>query len=499
MPKPEVLDVPPEEAVRHFRSKGHHFGFDWRDTDAALHVRSFTVAKAMRLDILTDIRTAVDAAIADGNTLQQFRDRLEPLLRKKGWWGQQLMTDPKTGEQRLVQLGSARRLRTIFDTNLRMSYARGRWERIERLKDRMPYLRYVAVEDSRTRPDHIRWHGAVLPVDHPFWKTHYPPNGWGCRCIVQQLSQDDLKRYGYGLSKAPPTGWNQTRPWLNKRTGQTVQVPVGIDPGFGHNVGTVDLVQQATDHLKEKIGAAPKPLAQAFSAPDLDTYITEGRRRRQELVRQATGNTRFSPERFRLELVKRLAQERGAGAVTADIKGAKVAAAVRNDIAGLFPRSWIEKANQTPLRAVAAKIDRGGYRPQWQDQPAQIQARTTNSGWLAAHWQGTRVHEYVHHLQTVMPDLNKPFVDLHRRRTKDEPLVPVTTGSNKETGRIDRYHRPYQGREYKGDPREVITMAFQDLWEKRSALSKKSHLGNVVKDDPEMLDLVLGALFKYDP
>ena len=21
------------------------------------------------------------------------------------------------------------------------------------------------------------WHGTVLPVDHPFWQTHFPPNG----------------------------------------------------------------------------------------------------------------------------------------------------------------------------------------------------------------------------------------------------------------------------------------------------------------------------------
>jgi uncharacterized protein with gpF-like domain len=33
--------------------------------------------------------------------------------------------------------------------------------------------------DGRTRPMHAAWHNTVLPFDHPFWKTHYPPNGWG--------------------------------------------------------------------------------------------------------------------------------------------------------------------------------------------------------------------------------------------------------------------------------------------------------------------------------
>ena len=173
MARPEILNVPPVEAVESFRAKGFHVGFDWRDTDAAQHTTSFTVAKAMELDLLGDIRRAVDEAIADGQTFEHFRDRLEPLLRARGWWGRQEMIDPQTGETCIVQLGSPHRLRTIFDTNIRTSYARGRWQRIESVQADLPYLRYVAVLDQRTRPEHLAWHGTVLPVDHPFWQR--PP------------------------------------------------------------------------------------------------------------------------------------------------------------------------------------------------------------------------------------------------------------------------------------------------------------------------------------
>ena len=37
-----ALDVPLAEAVEHFRAKGFHVRFDWRDTDAEAHLRSFT-------------------------------------------------------------------------------------------------------------------------------------------------------------------------------------------------------------------------------------------------------------------------------------------------------------------------------------------------------------------------------------------------------------------------------------------------------------------------
>ncbi|MCY4121011.1 MAG: phage head morphogenesis protein, partial [Acidobacteria bacterium] len=94
MAAPEFLAVPPVEAIAFLRSKGYHVGFDWRDTAAAEHLASFTVAKAMKIDVLADIRDAVDAALAEGTTLRQFQQRLEPVLRAKGWWGRQEIVDP---------------------------------------------------------------------------------------------------------------------------------------------------------------------------------------------------------------------------------------------------------------------------------------------------------------------------------------------------------------------------------------------------------------------
>lgn len=211
------------------------------------HARAFTVAKAMRFDLLDDIRRAVDAAQAEGLTFAQFRAELEPALRARGWWGKQEMVDPVTGRKRIAQLGSPRRLRIIYDTNIRMAGARGRWERIERLADRMPYLRYVATLDARTRPEHAAWGGrggspVVLPVNHAWWRTHYPPNGWHCRCTVVQLGEDDLERLGLSVSPDPVV---DTWKWENERTQTTVQVPRGIDPGFEHNVGIVDRQREA--------------------------------------------------------------------------------------------------------------------------------------------------------------------------------------------------------------------------------------------------------------
>ena len=274
----EALALPPEAAVRHFRRKGLHTGFDWRDTAADVHARSFTVSKAMELDVLEDIRESADSAIADGLSFQEFADGpvigvddagesiraggLAARLQEKGWWGIKPLIDPNTGAIVQARLGSPYKLRTIFETNLRTSYAAGRWERIERLAPRLPWLRYSAVLDDRTRPEHAAWHGVILPADHPFWTTHYPPNGWGCRCLVQQLADDDLKEFGYApADEAPPLNERRLR---NRRTGEIELVPTGIDPGWQFNVGKLSAGAFNSRAFMSKLREAPRDIRQAF-------------------------------------------------------------------------------------------------------------------------------------------------------------------------------------------------------------------------------------------
>lgn len=235
--------LPPDEALQWFRSKGYQLTEGWQDMWQEEHAKAFTVAKATQLDVLADIRQAVDDALSQGLPLAQFKKQLTPVLQKKGWWGEK--EDPETGE--VVQLGSARRLRTIYETNLRMAHAAGRWERIERTAQTRPYLRYVAILDGRERDEHRKWHGTILPWDHPWWKTHNPPNGWGCRCKIMQLSERDLERYGLKVSaKAPPSPMVQ----FERKDGARIFVPKGVSPGFAYNPGTARRGWEPADDVK---------------------------------------------------------------------------------------------------------------------------------------------------------------------------------------------------------------------------------------------------------
>ncbi|MEL6785103.1 MAG: head morphogenesis protein, partial [Pseudomonadota bacterium] len=110
---------PPQAVVAYIDEKALRPAFHYRDTWLLEHVYSFSVAKAIQADVLATIRADVSKAIQQGIPFEQFRKDLTPRLQELGWWGRKEMTDPLTGETAIVQLGSPRRLQTIYWANTR--------------------------------------------------------------------------------------------------------------------------------------------------------------------------------------------------------------------------------------------------------------------------------------------------------------------------------------------------------------------------------------------
>lgn len=254
MPKKSKADLKaaftmePKDAVAFFRAKGFQITDQWFEMEAEAHAKAFTVAKAMRMDILEDIREATDAAISEGITEREFINRLAPALKKKGWWGKDTWKDAQ-GNEREVQLGSVHRLKTIFRANVDTAYSAGQYRQDLASVDTHPYWQYSAVRDSRTRPSHAALDGRVFRWDDPIWQYIYPPNGWGCRCMVVALSAKDLERRGLEVeSGADYIQLVQREMGVNATTGEvvTAEHPVitlpdgrtmSPDLGWGHSPG----------------------------------------------------------------------------------------------------------------------------------------------------------------------------------------------------------------------------------------------------------------------
>ncbi|QNH77820.1 minor capsid protein [Pseudomonas protegens] len=263
-----IFGLEPSNAIAYLKSKGYAVTWDWRDMLDQAHEQAFTVAKAMRLDLLSDIRGALETALQDGQTLKQFIAALQPTLEAQGWWGKQVIVD-SDGVGELVQLGSPRRLKTIYQTNLQSAYMAGRKAEMEQTTETHPYWMYVAILDGKTRPSHRALQGQVFRHDDPIWSAIYPPNGFNCRCRVTALSEAAAKRRGLKVESSEGRLFTETvETGIDKRTGEVRTAAVtGIrttdaagrpitfrtDPGFNHAPGT-----GLADVLKQKQAAAAR-------------------------------------------------------------------------------------------------------------------------------------------------------------------------------------------------------------------------------------------------
>lgn len=180
----------PEDAVNFFKDKGYKIGFDYRDVWNKEHQTAFTVAKGMQLSILDTLKTGIDRAIKDGVPFAEFQKSIKPALIAQGWWGKVPMTDPKTGETKIIDI-SASRLKKIYDTNLRTSHSEGQWQRILDTKDMLPYLIFQGCLSSRSRPEHCALTGSTYPVDDAVWGYLMPPLAFNCKCRVRQVLKPD--------------------------------------------------------------------------------------------------------------------------------------------------------------------------------------------------------------------------------------------------------------------------------------------------------------------
>ena len=248
-----IFGLEPEQAIAYLKSKGYAITWNWQEMVDQAHDISFTVAKAMRLDLLSDIRGALETALQSGQTLKQFIADLQPVLESQGWWGKQVIVDSQ-GVGEMVQLGSPRRLKTIYQTNLQSAYMAGRKASMEETTDTHPYWMYVAILDGKTRPSHRALHGQVFRHDDPIWASIFPPNGFNCRCRVVALTESAVKRRGLRVVSSEGNMFTETvETGVNKRTGEIRTAEVtGLrttdaagkaitfrtDPGFNHAPGT---------------------------------------------------------------------------------------------------------------------------------------------------------------------------------------------------------------------------------------------------------------------
>ena len=205
----KVQSMENKEALEFFRNKVNLPTQKWDDLKGTMHTRAFTVAGAMKEDLLCDFKTSIEKALTDGKTIVQFRRDFDRIVEKHGW-----------------QYNGERKWRSdlIYSTNVHSAYAEAREQQMhdKDMAGIFTHARYRSMNDGRDRPEHHQWNNTILPMNDPWWNAHTPPNGWGCRCWKEPVSIAEAESKGLSVSKSAPTPSNDTK---------------GIDKGWDYNIG----------------------------------------------------------------------------------------------------------------------------------------------------------------------------------------------------------------------------------------------------------------------
>lgn len=162
------------EALKYARSRNVVLPEEFYLLDLKTRHYSATVSRLASIDQIKTVLELVNKSTEDGSTFDEFKK----LIAKEG-----------------IEL-SDHHLANIYRTNMQMAYAHGRWAQQQANKESRPYLMYVAINDSRVRPTHLKLNNIIRHIDDPFWTLYYPPWDFMCRCHVIALTKKQAEKYG---------------------------------------------------------------------------------------------------------------------------------------------------------------------------------------------------------------------------------------------------------------------------------------------------------------
>lgn len=183
------------------------FNATYEKLSAGVNLGYGTIKDATDAKMVFDLKSnvAVFSAFKANHYGATMRDLLVDSDNKKRSWSEfrkeAIIIDPKYNQ---VWLNAE------YNLAIRQARAAENWQNFVRDKDSYPNLEYMPSRSADPRDAHTQYYGIIKPIDDAFWNTAMPPNGWGCKCWVQQ-----------------------TR---NEETGKNIEAPIPI-PGIDGNAG----------------------------------------------------------------------------------------------------------------------------------------------------------------------------------------------------------------------------------------------------------------------
>ena len=273
---------PPQDAIRYLEQKFPQASWAYTDLLDKAHDRAFVVAKMVDVDLATTVQRSIIDAMQEGKGYKAWAKDIDKVLAKSGWYDGQINVDAQ-GNAKKVATGGQHRLETIYRTNVAAAYEAGRQQVIfnDRDDDPFGYVMYSAIMDNRTRPTHKALHGTVMEKSDPAWSSISPPNGYNCRCTIVELTQGQIDRYGYKVTKSEgklstqvvelPNGKEAQRTLFELDNGAVFKT----DVGFNHAPKILPMQTLFDKAILAEPKFASRVVSQALAQPRIKTQVNQ--------------------------------------------------------------------------------------------------------------------------------------------------------------------------------------------------------------------------------
>lgn len=207
--------------------------------EAARIVADKQIMSKAAFDALCDelkARAFVVTGLEDLRAVQEIRDAIAELPRGAAWEDVKAQVVEKLEAGGFSQAAADYRAMLLLRHHGFAAYAQENYRELREMQDVFPYWKYQSMGDEKVRSSHAALDGLILPADDPFWKDHFPPWEWNCRCQVVGVTQEEydgartVGTFDASDPDAKASGWKLT-PALHERLRQGQ-----LDDGSGHPV-----------------------------------------------------------------------------------------------------------------------------------------------------------------------------------------------------------------------------------------------------------------------
>lgn len=81
-------------------------------------------------------------------------------------------------------------LQTEYNTAVKSARSAVNYRKFLETEHLYPNLEYIESTAAHPRASHLEYVGTILPIRHPWWKTHIPPSEWNCACGIKQTDKE---------------------------------------------------------------------------------------------------------------------------------------------------------------------------------------------------------------------------------------------------------------------------------------------------------------------